>query len=124
MVPTLEDIKGGGGSIKIGTTGTISALMSRELHRVKDAPPNHAPPNPAIDTGLKARVQADGASSSNTTNTNENTKPHKTRKTNRNPNRRKGSYIVEVVDIKCKMPDPITNRLRKLHFSKLSETHG
>lgn len=119
MVPTLEDIKGGGGSIKIGTTGTISALMSRELHTVKDASPN-----PAINTSLKASVQADGASSSNTTNTNENTKPHKTRKTNRNPNRRKGSYIVEVVDIKCKMPDHITNRLKKLHFSKLSETNG
>ncbi|PWA74454.1 hypothetical protein CTI12_AA252480 [Artemisia annua] len=119
MVPTLEDIKGGGGSIKIGTTGTISALMSRELHTVKDASPN-----PAISTSLKAKVQADEASSSNTTNTNETIKPQKTRKTNRNPNRRKGSYIVEVVDIKCKMPDPITNRLKKLHFSKLSETNG
>lgn len=31
MVQTLETIRGGGGSIKVGTTGTISALMSREL---------------------------------------------------------------------------------------------
>ncbi|XP_055824857.1 uncharacterized protein LOC129893362 [Solanum dulcamara] len=31
MVQTLEYIRGGGGSIKVGTTGTISALMSREL---------------------------------------------------------------------------------------------
>lgn len=31
MVQTLESIRGGGGSIKVGTTGTISALMSREL---------------------------------------------------------------------------------------------
>ena len=37
-----------------------------------------------------------------------------------------GSYIVEIVDFKCGNPDrtwaPITNRLKKLSFSKLSET--
>lgn len=118
MVQTLEEIKGGGGSIKIGTTGTISALMSRELHRLKDASPN-----PAISTSHKAGVQEDEASSSNTTNTNEKTKLHKTRKANRNPNGRRGSSIVEVVDLKCKMSDPITNRFKKLNFSKLSDTN-
>ncbi|KAK9269161.1 hypothetical protein L1049_000930 [Liquidambar formosana] len=49
----------------------------------------------------------------------------------RTPNRKKtdkkGSYIVEIVDIKCRNPDrawatPITNRLKKLSFSKLSES--
>lgn len=123
MVQTLEEIKGGGGSIKIGTTGTISALMSRELHNSSPKEPKTAisePKEATIGTSLKASVQADEASSSNTTNTTEKTKiPHKTRK---NPNRRKSSYIVEVVDIKCKMPDPITNRLKKLNFSKLPET--
>ncbi|XP_031120001.1 uncharacterized protein LOC116023162 [Ipomoea triloba] len=37
MVQTLEAIKGGGGSMKVGTTGTISVLMSRELESVKSA---------------------------------------------------------------------------------------
>ncbi|CAH1428690.1 unnamed protein product [Lactuca virosa] len=115
MIPELESIKGGGGSIKIGTTGTISALMSRELHTVEDASSNSA-------------IEASSSNSSNTneknTDTCRKTKTHKTRKSGRNPNRRKGSYIVEVVDIKCRMPDPITNRLKKLNFSKLSETNS
>ncbi|KAD4386021.1 hypothetical protein E3N88_26190 [Mikania micrantha] len=124
MVQTLEDIKGGGGSIKIGTTGTISALMSKELQNATPDASNLEPNEATVDTSLKARVQAHEteASSSNTTTTEKN-KPHKTRKANRNPNRRKGSYIVEVVDIKCKMPDPITNRFKKLNFSKLSEAN-
>ncbi|KAI3686230.1 hypothetical protein L1987_79904 [Smallanthus sonchifolius] len=122
MVQTLEDIKGGGGSIKIGATGTISALMSRELQNSTPDPSILEPKEATNGTSVKARVQADEASSSNT-NTTEKTKPHKPRKANRNPNRRKGSYIVEVVDIKCKMPDPIANRFKKLNFSKLSETN-
>ncbi|MFS7940668.1 hypothetical protein Hanom_Chr05g00467141 [Helianthus anomalus] len=123
MVQTLEDIKGGGGSIKIGTTGTISALMSRELQSSTPDPSVLQPKEATIGTSGKAKVQADEASSSNT-NTDEKLKPHKTRKANRNPNRRRGAYIVEVVDIKCKMPDPITNRFKKLNFSKLSETNA
>lgn len=40
---------------------------------------------------------------------------------------KKGSNIVEIVDIKCGNQDrawasPITNRLKKLGFSKLSES--
>ncbi|KAK1407037.1 hypothetical protein QVD17_38647 [Tagetes erecta] len=123
MAQTLEDIKGGGGSIKIGTTGTISVLMSRELANSTPDPSTLEPKEATNGTSLKAGVEADEAGSSNT-NTTEKNKPNKTRKANRNPNRRKGSYIVEVVDIKCKMPDPITNRFKKLHFSKLSETNG
>ncbi|KAF2318471.1 hypothetical protein GH714_008028 [Hevea brasiliensis] len=37
MVQKLEAIKGGGGSIKVGTTGTVSALMTRELESFKSA---------------------------------------------------------------------------------------
>ncbi|KAK3011611.1 hypothetical protein RJ639_011679 [Escallonia herrerae] len=41
--------------------------------------------------------------------------------------RKKGSYMVEIVDVKCGNPDrawasPIANRLKKLGFSKLSES--
>lgn len=37
-VPTLETIQGGGGSMKVGTTGTISSLVSKELDGVKSSP--------------------------------------------------------------------------------------
>ncbi|XWS09825.1 hypothetical protein CRYUN_Cryun39dG0022800 [Craigia yunnanensis] len=36
MVQKLEVVKGGG-SIKVGTTGTISSLMTRELDSIKSA---------------------------------------------------------------------------------------
>lgn len=38
MVQTLEAIKGGGGSIKVGTIGTINSLMSNELESMKHSP--------------------------------------------------------------------------------------
>ncbi|KAL0911328.1 hypothetical protein M5K25_019461 [Dendrobium thyrsiflorum] len=43
------------------------------------------------------------------------------KKTRRNKNSKKGhTYIVEVVDIKCN--NPMSSRLKKLGFTKLSET--
>ncbi|VFQ82550.1 unnamed protein product [Cuscuta campestris] len=44
MVPTLEAIQGGGGSMKVGTTGTISSLVSKELDGVKSSPQTAAGP--------------------------------------------------------------------------------
>ncbi|KAK7385952.1 hypothetical protein VNO78_31952 [Psophocarpus tetragonolobus] len=38
MAQSLEGIKGGGGSIKLGTTGTIGSLMTRELDHISSAP--------------------------------------------------------------------------------------
>ena len=150
---TLEAIKGGGGSIKVGTTGTINALMSRELQSVKVPPPLN---NVTIDTKPKAKVQIDETTAScsggTTTATNEKEtgggprkpKPHHHARTaSRNPflrcdsvdvngtpikkkNEKKGvSCIVEIVDVKCGVPDkawanPITNKFKKLSFSKLS----
>ncbi|KAI3768948.1 hypothetical protein L6452_00044 [Arctium lappa] len=168
QVQTLEAIKGGGGSIKVGTTGTINALMTRELLSIKVGSPKTVPstvrspktalePNDAAkDTKPKARVQADEASTSSSNTMSEKhasipqkTKHHHTRKGSRNPilhhsdsvsvdgsggpntrkNDKKGSCMVEIVDIKCGVPDknwanPITNRFKKLSFSKLSETNG
>ncbi|GAB2284667.1 hypothetical protein Dimus_019119 [Dionaea muscipula] len=43
MVQTLEAIKGGGGSIKVGTVGTISSLMTRELEPVVSSSHAHLP---------------------------------------------------------------------------------
>lgn len=42
MVQTLEAIRGGGGSIKVGTIGTISSLMTRELESSTSST-SHAP---------------------------------------------------------------------------------
>ncbi|KAD3066869.1 hypothetical protein R6Q59_018943 [Mikania micrantha] len=153
MVQTLEAIKGGGGSIKVGTTGTINALMTRELRSVKVASNESA-----TDTTPKARVQTNEASTSSCSSNNtlsekhasidQSTKSHHARQDSRNPflrsesvqvdgngtnnkrkNDKKGSCIVEIVDVKCGVPDkmwvnPITNRLKKLAFSKLSEANG
>ncbi|KAK1440045.1 hypothetical protein QVD17_05870 [Tagetes erecta] len=156
---TLEAIKGGGGSIKVGTTGTINALMTRELQTVKAGSSMAVPlPNEAaMGTTPKASVQADEAStsSSNSSTTNgkqtsvdQKPKRHHARNDSRNPflrsdsvsvdgngtnERKKGdkkrSCMVEIVDVKCGVPDkmwakPITNRLKKLTFSKISETNG
>lgn len=159
MAQTLEAIKGGGGSIKVGTTGTINALMSRELQSVKvpsliKSPKTSMdqPNNASIDAKPKAKVQTDEATSScsggTTTNEKETgggsrkPKHHHARTASRNPflrsdsvdgngtparkkNDKKASCIVEIVDVKCGVPDkawanPITNKLKKLSFSKLS----
>lgn len=157
MVPTLEEIRGGGGSIKVGTTGTIGALMSRELGSMKpelqiSAPADceSFPIDASTPKTFKSRApRVNEASSSSSTHTNyinpENIRKtkHYTRKSqipmldsennlvDGTPIRQKSdkrlSYMAEVVDIKCGSPDrawtsPITNRLRKLGFSKLSES--
>ncbi|XVF77550.1 hypothetical protein PTKIN_Ptkin14bG0054000 [Pterospermum kingtungense] len=172
MVQKLEDIKGGGGSIKLGTTGTISSLMTRELSSIKPAPAPQTPSGSfkhksqtipvSVACGSAAtpkrlqqlRKSMDGASTSGSSNSMSHRSPQTglSQKTkgfpryshqvpmlgsdntalDRTPSRQKHdkkrvSNIVEVVDIKCGNPDrawasPITNRLKKLGFSKLSES--
>ncbi|GFZ07438.1 hypothetical protein Acr_19g0003750 [Actinidia rufa] len=167
MVSTLETIKGGGGSIKIGTTGTISNLISRELESTKSRPrtpvsstnkslngsilvpsdantPKRLKPRTSINEGSSRGSSSSITVKKKSPETGRKTK-HFNRKTHQipildsdnisldgsTPRREKpdkrGSYIVEVVDIKCGNPDrtwasPITNRLKKLGFSKLSES--
>ncbi|OWM81263.1 uncharacterized protein LOC116202269 [Punica granatum] len=161
MVQTLEAIKGGGGSIKVGTTGTISALMTRELESLKSAPkmpisPRNKHRTVAVSIPCKAtatkrpqpRKSQDGASSSNSSITghrcSEDYRKTKDYKNNyrvpilgahnvtldgtpvREKPERRGTNIVEVVDIRCGSADrawasPIT-KLKKLGFSKLSES--
>ncbi|XWS51901.1 hypothetical protein CRYUN_Cryun11dG0021500 [Craigia yunnanensis] len=164
MVQKLEAIKGGGGSIKVGTTGTISSLMTRELDSLKSAPqtpvsfrhkPQTIPVSVACGSATPKRLQLrkslDGASTSGSSKSMSYKSPQTSQKTisfpknihqipmlgsdnialDRTPSRQKSdkkvSNIVEVVDIKCGNPDrawasPITNRLKKLGFSKLSES--
>ncbi|KAL5730854.1 hypothetical protein ACHQM5_003641 [Ranunculus cassubicifolius] len=48
MAPKLEVLKSTGGSIRVGTTGTIGSLMSKELE--KSAPQTPIPPRVNIST--------------------------------------------------------------------------
>ncbi|XP_051134768.1 uncharacterized protein LOC127253977 isoform X2 [Andrographis paniculata] len=155
MVQTLESIRGGGGSIKVGTTGTISALMSRELDSAKSAtkaPSSITSVSVMLGNTSPRKLKTIGEASSSTTGSVKNHKsPETTRRTKRHgghthhipmltadnmsldgtPMRqkpiKKGPNVVEIVDLKCGNPDrnwvnPITNRLKKLGFSKLSES--
>ncbi|CAI0379944.1 unnamed protein product [Linum tenue] len=149
MVPKLEAIKGGGGSIKVGATGTISALMTRELESAKSSPQTSSPRALKLRT---ASVSVPCSVSTTPTSTSGSRTPETLRKAKqqakgshrvpmlgsdnltleRTPVREKRSNkkvinLVEVVDIKCGSPDgtwatPLTSKLKKLGFSKLSES--
>ncbi|XP_050218051.1 uncharacterized protein LOC126668878 [Mercurialis annua] len=162
MVQKLEAMKGGGGSIRVGTTGKISALMTRELESIKTAPqtslshqdrPKTVPVSVPCSTSTpkrQARKSLDEASSSGSSSTMNRRSPETPRKVksygktthripmlrsenvtlDRTPSREKTNKklnIVEVVDIRCGHPDkawasPITSKLKKLSFSKLSQS--
>ncbi|KAJ4827346.1 hypothetical protein Tsubulata_003303 [Turnera subulata] len=167
MAQKLEAVQGGGGSIRLGTTGTIGTLMTRELDFMKSAAetrassrgkPKSIPVSVSCGVNTAKRLQArkslDEASSSSSSNNNINIKrqspetetPRKEKgyrksthrvlgaeyiSLDRTPSRvksdKKATNIVEIVDIKCGNPDrawasPITSKLKKLGFSKLSES--
>ncbi|KAK4344519.1 hypothetical protein RND71_034695 [Anisodus tanguticus] len=159
MAQTLEAIKVGGGSIKVGTIGTVSALMSKELVDSKKSSPqkNKSPTVCGFIAGsatspkrMKPRTSSDEASSSGTSKHN-NRRPESLRKMKHNSGKthqipilesenisvdgtpvslkpdRKGPHMVEIVDVKCRSMDrtwanPIKNSLKKLGFTKLSES--
>lgn len=163
MVQSLDAIKGGGGSIRVGATGTISSLMTRELDSMKAASQKQVSSRNKPHTGLSVpygtstpkrlqpRKSFDEASSSGSGNYIDHINPDNSRKAKNYPKRthripmlgsdnialdrtpsrekvdKKVSNIVEVVDIKCGTSDrawasPLTNKLKKLGFSKLSES--
>ncbi|XP_057725016.1 uncharacterized protein LOC130940794 [Arachis stenosperma] len=167
MPQNLEGIKGGGGSIKLGTTGTIGSLMTRELNQISSTPHKQVPSrtkhrtlpvsvacSSATPKRLQPRKSSDEASSSGgskSTNTNHRFPSKAVQKTkssgrsthripilgydnfpvDRSPAREKNDKkipnIVEVVDIRCGNADkawatPLASRLKKLGFSKLSES--
>ncbi|XP_038685550.1 uncharacterized protein LOC119985346 [Tripterygium wilfordii] len=164
MVQKIDAIEGGGGSIRVGTTGTISALITREMESIKSTSltpascDDKAKPDPAsVACGastprrLQMRKSLDEASSSGTSSSirrrsadfagKMKSLPKSThhvpmlsldnlsldRTPRREKTEKKVSNIVEVVDIKCGNPNrpwatPITHRLKKLGFSKLSES--
>ncbi|KAJ1389586.1 hypothetical protein SESBI_38204 [Sesbania bispinosa] len=166
MAQTLEGIKGGGGSIKLGTTGTISSLMTRELDQISSVPHKQVasrskprtlavsvPCGTTTPKRLQPRKSSDEASSSGSNKTTNRRNPGMSQKTKANgrnthripmlgsdsfsvdkspvtvrqKNDKKIPNIVEVVDIKCGNAEkawatPLTSRLKKLGFSKLSES--
>ncbi|KAL3636786.1 hypothetical protein CASFOL_019085 [Castilleja foliolosa] len=146
MEPTLEAINGGGGSVKVGTTGTISVLMSKELESTK---PDLSRPKPKTSAN---EPSSSSLSTSGFTKTPKEPEIHKRTKTQARKSHqipmlsddnisidgtpirpkkpvRKGpaAGVVDIVDIKCggsnrKWVNPITDRLKKISFSKLSES--
>ncbi|KAK9092094.1 hypothetical protein Syun_027005 [Stephania yunnanensis] len=171
IVPKLEDMKGGGGSVKVGTTGTVGSLINRELQSIQQTPmPSKGKPSvasvsfPSTATGdarmhrrtMNEASTSSGSSSGSSNSGSVNDISHRNPGTNKRtvqsaqksrhrvpmlgsddvavetPPRitkpaKKGANIVEVVDIKCgsheKMwASPIASRLKKISFSKLSET--
>jgi hypothetical protein len=159
MPCAAELVHGEAGAIKVGTTGTIGSLMTRELEAVKVTPQAAATPClrrqgclVSVPCGASPRKVVLRKSSSNVTNNSSNNgrtdrvsaeEACKTRGVSRrhtfsspilhsddmlvdrSPNtekvKKKGNrYGVEVVDVKCS--NPMSSRLRKLGFSKLSET--
>ncbi|CAH9134855.1 unnamed protein product [Cuscuta epithymum] len=159
MVQTLEAIKGGGGSMKVGTTGTISALVSKELDCVKPSlktpagPIKKKPPSicsfvAGAATSPKRMRPKTSSSLNETISGNDSNSPEAarkvknyTRKTHEIPilesghlsvdetttpvrvnGVRRGSRIVEIVDLKCGNREKQWPTLKKFSFSKLSGT--
>ncbi|KAL1370404.1 uncharacterized protein LOC127741104 [Arachis duranensis] len=150
-------IKNGEELIKVGTTGTISSLMMKELDQNSAAPNQQIPSSlskpqqlsTSVAAGnpgkqLQPRKSLDEASSSGSSGIASKTRLNGRHNRHRIPmlnsdgfpaertsikhrNNKKRSNIVEVVDIKCGHPNkawgnPISNSLKKLGFSKLSES--
>ncbi|XP_009405620.2 uncharacterized protein LOC103988727 isoform X1 [Musa acuminata AAA Group] len=162
QMPQKEDATNDdGGSVKIGTTGTIGSLMTREIESMKQASssaqrkqqtgPVSVPCGANPRKALQRRNQTNeygstGSSSSGTGHTHcsnhedAQKSQHTPRKkghrhapilrsddspTNRNMDTDKvekkvHTYMVKVVDLKC--GNPMSSRLKKLSFSKLSES--
>lgn len=174
MSPTPEIPNATREMVKVGTTGTVSSLMSQELETVNDSP--QPPPAAAAaaasssrkklqtapvsvpcgynpkrsqlrkNTPLDPGSSSSGSSSSSSSNSGSRSpldtqKPKPRRNGHRSPmlnpaatateknaakenaEKKKGhAHIVEVVDLKCN--NPMSSRLKKLGFSKLSESVG
>lgn len=166
MAQRTNALNHNGGTVKVGTTGTISSLMTRELESIKHSDQTYPPTqrkqqtapvsipcgaNPRKALQKKNQINEQGNSSnyngsgSSTGHTNcaSNIEGQKLRHVPRKTGykipmlvsdgspmdqtlntckaeKKAHSYIVEVVDLKCS--NPMSTRLKKLGFSKLSES--
>ncbi|KAI3971988.1 hypothetical protein MKX01_030189 [Papaver californicum] len=157
MVSKPELIKGAAGSIRVGTTGTISSLITKEMDnrnsKTSNDPTFSLPSGSTPRTSLQRRRTTNEASSSSssstsTSNISQRSSTSSARQSTHNlpmlgsediplertpyratSSNKKGPNIVEVVDIKCGKSEkswstPISSRLKKLGFSKLSVSIG
>ncbi|CAA6668719.1 unnamed protein product [Spirodela intermedia] len=136
-----EAAKNNGERIQVGTTGTIGSLITRELESMKHIPPASAISDRKTQSGpvsvpcgatpkkvqprrnpLNGNDSAQGLPknghkvpmlSSESTSAAGSTGQGKATK-------KGSSFLVEVVDLKCN--NPMSSRLKKLGFSKLSES--
>ncbi|KAL2322602.1 hypothetical protein Fmac_026981 [Flemingia macrophylla] len=157
----MEGIEGDKGAVTVGTTGTISLLMTRELDQITSDPHQQisstSKPRISVSSGSttpkgpqpRKSFEASSSSSSNIINhinlgigpkkklngkhthqtpmLGSNNLPLEASPVTKKKDKKKKSKIVEIVDIKCGYVDkawstPITNSLKKLGFSKLSES--
>lgn len=157
--------EGGGSSIRVGTTGKISVLMTRELESTRcessETPVScrrKCQTGPvSVSCGTYARRQhrrttgngkSSGGSPRSSSQGSHGSAHRKTcnsrlpacrvpilssdevsfdRTPDRNGPGKKGSCVVEIVDLNCGNPErgwssPMANRLKKLGFSRLSQT--
>ncbi|KAG0477273.1 hypothetical protein HPP92_014114 [Vanilla planifolia] len=157
MYQIAEVPKAGGGSVKVGTTGRIGALMSQELELMENSSqtsssfqkksvgnPVSLPCVYAPKRTLTRKIPSSESSSSSNSKADPeklgqrlNQRPSRNlhlapilsneatagRNTSRTKSKKTGNTcMVEVVDIKCN--NPMSSRLKKLGFSKLSESVG
>ncbi|KAG5235681.1 pyruvate decarboxylase isozyme [Salix suchowensis] len=148
MVQKLE-------AIRVGTTGAIGDLMTRELESIKpssQASESNQDKSRTIPVSVPCKKSLDEASSSGCSSGMNRRSPETPQKMkslikknthhmpmlgsdnitlDRTPRReksdKKATNIMEIVDVKCGNPDrswanPITSNLKKLGFSKLSES--
>lgn len=157
----MEGTKGEEGAVTVGTIGTISLLMTRELDQISSVPNqqvsttskprnsvssgNNTPKRPQprksfeascsrssniinhINPGIGPKTKLNGKHTHQIPMLGSHNLPLDTSPVTKKKDKKKKSKIVEVVDIKCGYVDkawatPITNSLKKLGFSKLSES--
>ena len=116
----MNDVsKTNGETVQVGSTGTIGSLMSRELQSMKNTKSTEVnsdrkTPSTSVPHGphqKKVKHKAPMLCS-------ESMRANKS--TGQGNTVKKGSSFVEVVDLKCN--NPMGNRLKKLGFSKLSDS--
>ncbi|CAO2833522.1 unnamed protein product [Amaranthus hypochondriacus] len=170
LAPPLEAIKGGGGSIKVGTIGTIGSLMTREIEsssstssprtsvpavhgrgplkprksvseasssavtRIKHMSPEGLRHNPSTKTSERPKQKTPFEDVGNNSKTRSHKRSyhipmlgseniHLDKTPIRDKPTKKGPNIVDIVDINCGNPGvSLSNRLKKLNFSKLSQS--
>ncbi|KAG0481537.1 hypothetical protein HPP92_012395 [Vanilla planifolia] len=137
-----ETTKADGDSVKIGSRGTVGSLISLEFESMKNAPQTASffqKKNVTKTTHRRKTPSSEPSSNKNTVADHgivgQNIKQKPSRNSQRAPilsceansdkhasKAKRHTYMVEVVDIKCN--NPMSDSLKKLGFSRLSESQG